>query len=1029
MKLRVNGRECRVLIDTGSTDTIVFAPLCSQWRPRPIIVTTISGGSLHCRGLGSVDVEAPTGRRASVEALIVDQRPLGVDMVLGMSGISALGGVIVQSSDDAQFCAAAAVQTALTVDAPDFSAQFDPGTCKWTVAWKWVDGRAPDCLNNTISEYKVPRDARPDYDAELDSWIAKGWLVPHDEQLHGPPKGLVPLLAAPQKSKAKVRPVMDFRELNGFVPTHTADSDVCADVLRRWRRHGANVAVVDLRKAYLQLHVQRELWSFQTVEIRGQRYCLTRLGLGLNIAPQVMRAVVRAVLQQDPSVEQAVLPYVDDLLVNEDVMSAEQVIAHFARYGLECKLPERAASGARLLGLRVRAEDGELRWARDNPVGPPPAHVTRRSVFAWCGRLVAHLPVCGWLRPAAAWFKRRVNDASRGWDDAVEDRSLSEQMSAVAARLTTEDPAQGGWCVEGQRAIVWTDASSLATGVVVELPGGSVIEDACWLRNDRSAHINMSELDAAIRGVNAAVAWGMREIELRTDSATVHRWVDDALTGRARLRTKAHSEMLIRRRVGILRQLAEELRLDLSVVLVRSAENRADALTRVPKEWLRAASAAPVRRPPSPGVSAAAVGEPPPPDASAVTVRGPPLPDGGPAPSAGNPPPAGVGAVTVGEPPPGDEAASVDSRGESELQESVRASHERAGHPGVRRTLYFARRDVSRGVTRAVARAVVESCDACRSIDPAPVRWRHGSLSVPETWQRIAIDVTHYHGHNYLSIIDCGPSRYCVWRSLRRADAAEVVSHLEQLFLERGAPEEILADNDTVFRGRKVAALSARWRISLRFRAVHEPGGNGVSERCHRSVKVIAARCRCSVAEAVHIYNVTPRDGETVGSAPVSGVYRYPVRDCVRPATAVGTDEEDTPPLVSDGARLRVGDRVWIRRRGSRCTERSRPGTVTRLVSRQVAEIDGVPWHVRDIRPRGGGAETESDGDENWLDDGPPMYVCEERRPESESSADATEEPGELPEREVERVESGPAPLRRSTRTRKPTQCHCCKDM
>ena len=121
-------------------------------------------------------------------------------------------------------------------------------------------------------------------------------------------------------------------------------------MLRKWRRHGANVAVVDLKRAYLQLRTDRQLWPCQT---DGQRYALTRVGFGLNIAPLIMKAVVRTVLQQDPVMKRAVIPYVDDLCVNEDVVSAERVIAHFASYGLQCKLPERATDGARLLGLRV----------------------------------------------------------------------------------------------------------------------------------------------------------------------------------------------------------------------------------------------------------------------------------------------------------------------------------------------------------------------------------------------------------------------------------------------------------------------------------------------------------------------------------------------------------------------------------------------------------------------------------------------------------------------------------------------------
>ena len=118
----------------------------------------------------------------------------------------------------------------------------------------------------------------------------------------------------------------------------------------------------------------------------------------------------------------------------------------------------------------------------------------------------------------------------------------------------------------------------------MESEAGDVIEDACWLRRDKTVHINMAELDAMVRGVNLALAWGMRKVHLKTDSATVHRWVEDALTGRTRLRTKAQGEMLIRRRVDLIRQLRDEMGICLSVQFVTSAQNCADKLTRVPNE-------------------------------------------------------------------------------------------------------------------------------------------------------------------------------------------------------------------------------------------------------------------------------------------------------------------------------------------------------------------------------------------------------------------------------------------------------------
>ena len=788
--------------------------------------------------------------------------------------------------------------------------QFDEVERKWTVAWKWSDGTGPECLTNTVAQYAVPPAARHEFDAELDSWIEQGWLVPYDERQHGAPKGLVPLMAVQQNNKSKVRPVMDYRELNGFVTAHTADTDVCADQLRKWRRHGGRTAVVDLRKAYLQLCLERQLWPFQTVIIRGHRYCLTRLGFGLNVAPMIMKAVVRAVLAQDPDIERAVLPYVDDLLVDEDVVSADRVVQHFARFGLQCKPPQRAADGARMLGLRVRRESGgTLRWTRDNSVAAPPQRVTRRAVFSWCGQLVAHLPVCGWLRPAVAWLKRRVNAVTSGWDDAADDASLRGQIAAVADRLSAADPASGPWCFSGDKAIVWADASSIAAGVVVETPDDGIVEDACWLRSEDSAalHINMAELDAAVRGVNMAIAWGVKNIDLRTDSATVHKWLDDALSGRARLRTKAHAEMLIRRRVDIIIQLVEELQLTLSVTLVRSAENLADALTRVPKEWLRN----------EPQATA---------DGVAVTcddcTRGASRDCEPCVESEGADEPRVTAAGVAVARDDSTHGASRAPRGESARHgagrdtgaATVAGVHVRAGHPGVRRTLYFARRYIGRTVTRAQARAAVLGCDVCRSIDPAPVKWRHGTLDVPETWQRLAIDVTHHRGQPYLTIVDCGPSRYSLWRPLRREDCTSVIRALEDVFFERGAPAELLSDNGTVFRSRDFGAFAARWNVSLRFRAAHVPSGNGIVERNHRTVKVIAARKGCSVSEAVHLYNVSPSDGEADASSPASRIYRYTVRDCVRPeSNQPDSAAPEFPSSNQDRVRLQFGRRQRTR--------------------------------------------------------------------------------------------------------------------
>uniref|UniRef100_A0A5S6QAF9 Reverse transcriptase domain-containing protein n=1 Tax=Trichuris muris TaxID=70415 RepID=A0A5S6QAF9_TRIMR len=184
-------------------------------------------------------------------------------------------------------------------------------------------------------------------------------------------------MAVVQRNKSKVRPVMNFRELNGYIVTFTADTDVCTKKLCEWRQHGVNVSIIDLKDAYLQICIDESLWPFQTVMYRGRIYCLTRLGFGLNVAPLVMKVVLNRVLSQDEAVKKGTSAYIDDILVNEDVIEAKRVERHLARYGLTCKPHERVADGVRVLGLKVWGEQGRLMRKRDNQVATVPERLTR----------------------------------------------------------------------------------------------------------------------------------------------------------------------------------------------------------------------------------------------------------------------------------------------------------------------------------------------------------------------------------------------------------------------------------------------------------------------------------------------------------------------------------------------------------------------------------------------------------------------------------------------------------------------------
>jgi transposase InsO family protein len=105
---------------------------------------------------------------------------------------------------------------------------------------------------------------------------------------------------------------------------------------------------------------------------------------------------------------------------------------------------------------------------------------------------------------------------------------------------------------------------------------------------------------------------------------------------------------------------------------------------------------------------------------------------------------------------------------------------------------------------------------------------------------RLSTDVTHYGGRRYLTVVDNGPSRFCIWRQINHEDADSIVAELEQFFRERGPPQELLMDNG-VFRAGTVLRLLKKWNVEAVFRCAYKPSGNGIVEWNHRTIKRMAA--------------------------------------------------------------------------------------------------------------------------------------------------------------------------------------------
>jgi len=66
----------------------------------------------------------------------------------------------------------------------------------------------------------------------------------------------------------------------------------------------------------------------------------------------------------------------------------------------------------------------------------------------------------------------------------------------------------------------------------------------------------------------------------------------------------------------------------------------------------------------------------------------------------------------------------------------------------------------------------------------------------------MAMDVTHYNGSLYLTMIDCGSSRFGIWHKLKSEEAKQVTVVLDEIFRERGPVSELLLDNSPCFWSR-----------------------------------------------------------------------------------------------------------------------------------------------------------------------------------------------------------------------------------
>ena len=272
-----------------------------------------------------------------------------------------------------------------------------------------------------------------------------------------------------------------------------------------------------------------------------------------------------------------------------------------------------------------------------------------------------------------------------------------------------------------------------------------------------------------LKGVNLALQWEARVLQIVTNSACTHQLMTDALTRKVWLTTKASSEMLIWRRLAMFAKTIKEYNFVVDVVLIRLAMNKAEALTRVPQQWLTSAwkGSEPLQQP----------------------------------------------------------CATITHRLDSLWIMSI---HRQCGHSRIKQALYFARM-VNPIVDKADDRMVVTRCEACQSIDIAPVQWKKGELGESNAWQRVGMGITHYSDNHVFTPVNCWPTRFAVWRLIAQQDSSSIIHRLSLIFFEWDALEEILSNNDPIFWSQPFKQFLQEWGWRVRLQCMYVPSGNSIA--------------------------------------------------------------------------------------------------------------------------------------------------------------------------------------------------------
>ena len=124
-----------------------------------------------------------------------------------------------------------------------------------------------------------------------------------------------------------------------------------------------------------------------------------------------MPKILKKLLSLDADVSSGTNAYMDDIVVNCDMVNPYQIMDHLVMHSLITKQPKMIEK-AKALGLLITEINmGQLLWSRDNELPDGLGPVTWRELFYICCALTGHYPVARSLRVACSFVKRSSRDS------------------------------------------------------------------------------------------------------------------------------------------------------------------------------------------------------------------------------------------------------------------------------------------------------------------------------------------------------------------------------------------------------------------------------------------------------------------------------------------------------------------------------------------------------------------------------------------------------------------------------------------